>query len=99
MGANQKLLHDLYIAQNRILRTCLYEDGIANINLLHQCCNLSKLYERRLLYLNLFMYKQQANVQIVDTRHARTRAHNALLFKTEKPNNEKLIANNGYSPV
>ena len=96
MGANQKKMHDLQLAQNRILRTCLYEDRRANIDLLHQHCNIARLQERRLLHLNLFMYKQQHNVEIVNTRNVRTRAHDALVFKTVKPNNEKFKRNIYY---
>ena len=96
MGANQKKMHDLQLAQNRILRTCLYEDRRANIDLLHQHCNIARLQERRLLHLNLFMYKQQHNVEIVNNRNVRTRAHDALVFKTVKPNNEKFKRNIYY---
>ena len=58
-GTNQKLLLDLQTAKNRILRICLHEDRLANVALLHQRCNISKLKGRRLLHLNLFMYKQK----------------------------------------
>ena len=92
-GANQKLLNDLQTAQNRILRTCLYEDRAANTNMLHRNCNISKLQDRRLLHLNFFMYKQKLNVNIVNNRNIRTRAHDALLFTTVKPNNEKYKRN------
>ena len=95
-GANQKLLNDLQTAQNRILRTCLYEDRAANTNMLHRNCNISKLQDRRLLHLNLFMYKQKLNVNIVNNRNIRTRAHDALLFTTVKPNNEKYKRNVFY---
>ena len=40
------------------------------------------------MHLNLYMFKQKGNVNIVNTRNARTRAHDALLYTTNKPNNE-----------
>ena len=39
------------------------------------------------------MYKQQTNVDIVNKRNVKTRAHGALLFVTNKPNNEKYKQN------
>ena len=46
--------------------------------------------------LNLFMYKQQTNLEIVNMRKVNTRAHDALLFTTKKPNNEKYKQNVFY---
>ena len=96
MGANQKRLHDLQLAQNRILKICLYENRRANTDMIHQRCNINLLQERRILHLNLFMYKQRHNVNIVNTRNIRTRAHDALIFKTERPQNEKYKRNIFY---
>ena len=62
-GANQKALSDLQTAQNRILRICLQENRLANVVLLHQRCKISELKERRLMHLNLFMYKQKKNAK------------------------------------
>ena len=42
------------------------------------------------------MYKQQGNVNIVNNRNVRTRAHDALVFTTVKPNNEKYNGNVFY---
>ena len=42
------------------------------------------------------MFKQQTNVDIVNSRNVRTRAHDALLFTTIKPNNEKFKRNVYY---
>ena len=83
----KKLSNGLQLAQNRILRTCLYGDRLADTVLLHQHCKNAKLQDRRILHLNL--YKQQNNVNIVNIRNVRTRAHDALLFSTVKPHNEE----------
>ena len=42
------------------------------------------------------MYEQQNNVDIVNTRNVRTQAHNALVFKTVEPRNEKYKQNIFY---
>ena len=95
-GANQKLLNDLQTAQNRILRICAQRNQYTPTILLHQLCNINKLKDRRHLHLSLYMYKQQDNLDIVNTRDVRTRAHDALLFITVKPNNEKYKRNVYY---
>ena len=38
--------------------------------------------------LNLYMYKQKNYLHVVNNRNARTRAHDAPLVLTVKPNNE-----------
>ena len=42
------------------------------------------------------MFKQTGNVNIVNTRDVRTRAHDAVLFTTIKPNNGKYKRNVFY---
>ena len=42
------------------------------------------------------MFKQKNNVSIVDDRPIRTRAHDAILYKTVRPNNEKYKRNVFY---
>ena len=95
-GANQKLLHDLQTFQNRILRTCVHRNRYTPIILLHQLCNLNKLKDRRKMHLDLYMFKQKGNVKIVNSRKVRTRAHDAILYTTIKPNNEKYKRNIFY---
>ena len=95
-GANQKILNDLQTIQNRILRICVQRNRYTPILLLHQLCNINKLNDRRNLHLNLYMFKQKENVNIVNTRNVRTRAHDAILYTTIKPNNEKYKRNVFY---
>ena len=95
-GANQKILYDLQTTQNRSLRICVQSNHYTSTLLLHQLCNINKLKERRIMHLNLYMFKQKGNVNIVNTRNVRTRAHDALLFITKKPNNEKYKRNTYY---
>ena len=42
------------------------------------------------------MFKQKGNVKIVNSRKVRTRAHDAILYTTIKPNNEKYKRNIFY---
>ena len=86
-GSNQNLLKDFQTAQNRILRICTNLARQTSTHQLHVISKLNVLKDRRLVHLNLFMYKQTNNVDIVNNRNVRTRAHDAPLFKTIKPNN------------
>ena len=56
-------------------------------------CIVANLEVRRKMHLQLYMYKQRTNVQIVNTRNVCTPMHDALLFTTEKPNSEKYKKN------
>ena len=49
-----------------------------------------------MLHLNLYMFKQKGNVDIVNTRNIRKRAHDAILYTTVKPNNETYKRNVYY---
>ena len=95
-GSNQKLLHDLQVSQNRILRLCNNVDRFMSTQHLHTESKINLLKERRIPHLSLFMFKQKDNVHIVNNRNVRTRAHDALLFTTVKPNNEKFKRNVYY---
>ena len=59
-------------------------------------CKTDKLDVCRKVQLNLFMYKQQGNMVIVNRRNVNTRAHDALLLTTQKTNNEKYKQNIFY---
>ena len=95
-GANQKLLKNLQNSQNRILRVCVQRNHYTSMELLHRLCKISMLKERRVLHINLYMFKQKDNSDIVNNRNVRTRAHDAILFTTVKPSNEKYKRNIFY---
>ena len=95
-GAKGKPIQRLQTIQNRILRICLYTDVYIDKEQLYELCDTSKLDIRREVHLRLFMYKQQSNKNIVNKRKVNTRAHDALLFITKKPNNEKYKQNVYY---
>ena len=63
---------------------------------LYALCKTSKIELRREIHLNLFMFKQRGNLSIINRRPVNTRAHDALLFNTTKPNNEKYKHNIFY---
>ena len=52
----------------------------------------------RTIHVKLFMYKQK-NMEIVNNRQVNTRAHDAPLFKTIRPNSEKYKINVYYKDV
>ena len=67
-GSNQKLLNDLQTSQNRILRICLQRNRYTPTTVLHQSCNINMLKDRRIMHLNLYMFKQKGNLSIINTR-------------------------------
>ena len=95
-GAKGKQIQQLQKIQNRILRICIYTNVYIEKEQLYILCKTSKIEVRREVHLNLFMYKQQGNVDIINKRKVNTRAHDALLFTTHKPQNEKYKQNVHY---
>ena len=90
---NRKLLDKLQTLQNRCLRTCLLpKEHIPTIRL-HELCSICNLCMRRIMHLQLYMYKQKGNIFLVSNRDVRTRAHDAVLFQTAKSNRENYKKN------
>ena len=88
-AANQAKLEKLQKLQNRGLRLVLRVEDRVPVILIHQQAKISKLNARREAHLRQFMFKQQGNMSIVNQRDVRTRAHDAILFTTLIPKNEK----------
>ena len=95
-GTTGRLIHRLQSARNRILRICIYSNVYMEKDQMYEICKTTKLEVRREVHLNLFMYKQQTNTSIINTRKVNTRAHDALLFTTKETNNEKYKQNIYY---
>ena len=95
-GAKGKLIQKLQKTQNRILKICLYTNVYIETDRMYELCKTSKLELRRKVHLNLYMFKQRDNINIVNIRNVNTRAHDALLFTTTKQNNEKYKQNVFY---
>ena len=95
-NSDAKLLDKLQIIQNRALRICLNRNEDVPVILLHRNCNIAKLAVRRIAHLRMFMFKQKHNEMIVNRRDVYTRAHDALLFTTKRPDNEKYKRNIYY---
>ena len=91
-----KLLEKLQVLQNRALKICINRNEHVPVIILHRECNIAKLEPRRIAHLRMFMYKQWYNEKIVNRRNICTRAHDALLFTTSKPENEKYKRNIYY---
>ena len=86
--ARKAILEKMQIAQNKALRMCLGLNYLHPTVLTHQQAAISKLEPRHRMHLVTFMFKQQSNLTIVNTREVYTRAHDAILFLTVKPKNE-----------
>ena len=65
-------------------------------NLLCKDCYISPLETRRDVHLLLFMHKQLSNEELLKTSNIRTRLHQAPVYKSYKPNNEKVKQNIVY---
>ena len=65
-GAGKKLIGKLQTLQNRCLRTCLLPDR--HTIRLHELCTIAKPDMRRKMHLQLYMFKQKTNMNIVNTR-------------------------------
>ena len=59
------------------------------IDIIHQSMQLPKLDVRRETHLVNFMFKQKNNKKYLNNREVRTRLHDAPVFNTKNPNNEK----------
>ena len=95
--ADAKSLNKLQILQNRALRICINRNVHISRIELHQQCKISKLEVRRIAHLRMFMFKQCENELILNIREIHTRAHDAPLFKTDRPNNETYKRNIYYN--
>ena len=83
--------------KNRALRICINRNVHISRIELHQQCKISKLEVRRIAHLRMFMFKQCENELILNIREIHTRAHDAPLFKTDRPNNETYKRNIYYN--
>ena len=96
INSNQQQTKKLQTLQNRALRICLNTRLQTPIKILHQSIQLPKLTARREAHLINFMYKYKNNEKYLNNRNVRTRLHDAPVFKTLKPNNEKYKNNVFY---
>ena len=60
---------------------------------MHIRANLSILANRRIHHVYNFIYKHQSNHTLLDIHDIRTRAHDAVLYTTNRPNCEKFKHN------
>ena len=83
-GAKGKPINRLQKIRQRILRMCIYTNEHIETDQLYIMCKTTKLELRREVHLNLFMFRQQTNIDIVNLRRLNMRAHDALVFKKKK---------------
>ena len=86
-GTSNKLTCKLQTLQNRCLRTCLIPKHIPTIRM-HDVCKIANLKACRKMHLQLYMFKQKNNPEIVNTRNICTSLHDAVVFTTLKPNSK-----------
>ena len=89
-GTSSKHLEKLPKLQNRGLRICFGHGNVLTIDEMHVESNLCKLHNRRTQHVYNFMFKQKYNINLIDTRNIRTRAHDAILFNINIPKCEKI---------
>ena len=80
----------------RGLRICDGTNAVMSRTLLRNDCHIDTLGLRRNTHLLLFMHKQTKNKDLIKKTTVRTRLHQAPVFKTYKPNEEKARQNTLY---
>ena len=92
-GTSNKNLDKLDKLFYRGLRICDGTNTMVSRLQLRNDCHIDELSVRRNRHLLLFMYKQTKNKDLIKKTNVRTRLHQAPVFKTYKPNNEKARQN------
>ena len=92
-GTTNKNLDKLDKLFYRGLRICDGTHAMVSREKLRNDCRVDTLSHRRNIHLLLFMHKQTTNNNLLKRTNIRTRLHQAPVFKTYKPNNEKARQN------
>ena len=95
-GTSIKNLDKLDKLFYRGLRICDGSNTMVSRLKLRTDCHVDKLSVRRDRHLLLFMHKQTTNIDYIKKSNVRTRLHQAPVFKTYKPNNERARLNIMY---
>ena len=95
-GTNQANLNKIVNLFYRGLRICDISNLKVSRDILCRNNHIATLESRRKLHLLLFMHKQTNKANFVKQTNIRTRLHCAPVFKTYKPNNEKVKQNVMY---
>ena len=95
--ANERDLGKLQTLQNKCLRICKGRDRRFSVDRVHKQTNVPFLKDRRVAYVNNFMYIRKKNKSLLNTREIRTRAHDAPLFTVPIPRCEAFKRSVCYS--
>ena len=95
-GGLNEGLDKLQKLQSRALGVCLDVHHYLPVILLHQETNIPKLNVSRSCNIKKYMYKQQLKECLVVEPRIQTRVHKGTIFKTLKPNLEKIKKNPLY---
>ena len=89
--ADFKSLDKLQTFQNRALRININRNVHISRIRMHQECNIAILKVRRIVHLRMFIFKQCENETILNLRPVNSRAHDAALFNTERPETDQPV--------
>ena len=92
-GTSQLNLNNIEKLFYRGLRICLNTHNCMTKDELLRTCNIALLSNRYDCQLLLFMHKQKKNANLLKPKAVNTRLHDAPVFNTYKPNNEKAKCN------
>ena len=92
-GTSQANMTKIVNLFHRGLRLCNNSYNKISKEILCQKCHIAPLETRRNSHLLLFKYKQTKNVNLLKKAKRKTRLHQAPVFKTYKPNSEKVKQN------
>ena len=92
-GISQLNLDNVEKLFYRDLHICVITNNYMSKEDLRYACNIASLKSRHDCHQLLFMHKQKANVDLMKPKTVNTRLHDAPVFNTYKPNNEKAKCN------
>ena len=81
--------YKLQALQHTGLRMCINDKQYHHVDFLHQQCKIPNLDFRLKYNLRKYIYRQKNNMDLVVQREIRTRRHDAVIYKTCRPNLEK----------
>ena len=82
--------------QNKCLKICTGKNRRFNTDVIHKTTNVPFLKDRREAHVLNFMYNRKSNVDLLNNREIRTRAHDVPLFEVKIPRCEAFKRSVGY---
>ena len=95
--ALNKDISKLQKLQNKCLKICKGKERRFSTDMIHKLAEVPFLKDRREAHVLNFMYTRKSNIQLLNNREIRTRAHDAPLFEIKVPRCEAYKRSVGYS--